>query len=600
MTTINVQPVAASSSAQPEPTEHFLPMEDGTELFYRAWLPARPAQRALFLFHRGHEHSGRFCDVVRELSLENTAIFAWDARGHGRSPGPRGWAPSFATIVTDVDWFVRSLARQHGIPLANVVVLGHSVGAVAVAAWVHDYAPPIRAMVLVTPALRVKLYVPLAIPGLRLLQAVRGKGKSFVKSYVRSTMLTHDPEEARRYDADPLIAHSIAVNILLDLHDTSTRLLADAGAIRLPTLLLTAGKSDWVVRLDAQQTFFDRLSSPMKRMQIFDGLHHDILHEVDRRKVLDATGDFLRELFERPPPADSLVAADQAGPTKAEYDRLRQPLPALSPKRWPFAVQRLVLQTAGRLCDGIRLGWDTGFDSGQSLDYVYENRPRGRLLIGRWADRVYLNSPGWRGIRQRRENLRKQLLAAIEELRASGQSLRIMDIAAGCGRYVLETVAELPPGTVASILLRDNTPANLDAARELAAKLGIASVEFAQADAFDEASLAAVDPPPNVTIVSGLYELFPENPPVLASLRGIARAMRNGGMLIYTGQPWHPQLEMIARVLTNRDGQPWIMRRRTQAELDDLVRTAGFEKVRQEIDEQGIFTVSLARIGSRS
>jgi SAM-dependent methyltransferase len=211
-----------------------------------------------------------------------------------------------------------------------------------------------------------------------------------------------------------------------------------------------------------------------------------------------------------------------------------------------------------------------------------------------------LNSPGWRGIRQRRENLRKQLLAAIEELRASGQSLRIMDIAAGCGRYVLETVAELPPGTVASILLRDNTPANLDAARELAAKLGIASVEFAQADAFDEASLAAVDPPPNVTIVSGLYELFPENPPVLASLRGIARAMRNGGMLIYTGQPWHPQLEMIARVLTNRDGQPWIMRRRTQAELDDLVRTAGFEKVRQEIDEQGIFTVSLARIGSRS
>ena len=53
---------------------------------------------------------------------------------------------------------------------------------------------------------------------------------------------------------------------------------------------------------------------------------------------------------------------------------------------------------------------------------------------------------------------------------------------------------------------------------------------------------------------------------------------------------------MIARVLTNREGRPWIMRRRTQEELDDLVRAAGFEKQAMEIDREGIFTVSLASI----
>ena len=52
---------------------------------------------------------------------------------------------------------------------------------------------------------------------------------------------------------------------------------------------------------------------------------------------------------------------------------------------------------------------------------------------------------------------------------------------------------------------------------------------------------------------------------------------------------------MIARVLTNREGAPWIMRRRTQAEMDALVRAAGFQKDRTEIDRWGIFTVSLAR-----
>jgi hypothetical protein len=68
--------------------------------------------------------------------------------------------------------------------------------------------------------------------------------------------------------------------------------------------------------------------------------------------------------------------------------------------------------------------------------------------------------------------------------------------------------------------------------------------------------------------------------------------------LIYTGQPWHPQLEMIARVLENWEGRPWVMRRRSQAELDELVRLVGFEKSRMEIDRWGIFTVSLAQIGN--
>jgi hypothetical protein len=53
---------------------------------------------------------------------------------------------------------------------------------------------------------------------------------------------------------------------------------------------------------------------------------------------------------------------------------------------------------------------------------------------------------------------------------------------------------------------------------------------------------------------------------------------------------------MIARSLTShRQGQPWVMRRRTQGEIDQLVAQAGFEKIDQLVDEWGIFTVSLCR-----
>jgi alpha-beta hydrolase superfamily lysophospholipase len=80
--------------------------------------------------------------------------------------------------------------------VGDMIVVAHSVGAVIVAAWVHDYAPPIRGLVLATPALRVKLYVPFAVPMLRLKEMLFGPG--FVKSYVKSHMLTHDPEQAKK------------------------------------------------------------------------------------------------------------------------------------------------------------------------------------------------------------------------------------------------------------------------------------------------------------------------------------------------------------------------------------------------------------------
>ncbi len=446
------------------------------------------------------------------------------------------------------------------------------------------------------PRVRIKLYVPLAIPGLRALLWLRQGRKTFIKSYVKAKMLTHDPEQARRYDEDELIAKSIAANILVDLHDTSTRLMDDAAAIRVPTLVLSAG-SDWVVTLEAQRRFYGRLGSPIKRMKVFPGMYHDLLHEKDRALVLDKARQFIVEAFARAAENPPLVEADRHGPTRDEYDRLTEPLSRLSPRRWAYAMQRLGMQTVGRLSRGIALGCRTGFDSGRSLDYVYENRPQGSLLIGKWFDWMYLNSIGWRGIRRRKENLEKLLRTAIGDVLAAGRPVRLVDIAAGPGRYLLETLRDLPRDKLSAVL-RDNVPANLEAGRKLAEQMGLNNVTFEQGDAFDEQSLAALDPPPNVAIVSGLYELFSSNQRVLGSLRGLAHALRSGGYLVYTGQPWHPQVEMIARTLSNRDGVPWIMRRRTQQEMDDLVRAAGFEKIAMEIDEHGIFTVSLAKIGN--
>jgi alpha-beta hydrolase superfamily lysophospholipase len=59
-------------------------------------------------------------------------MFAWDARGHGRSPSERGDSPGFGASVKDVDCFVRHIVREHGIPSTEIAIVAQSMAAVLV------------------------------------------------------------------------------------------------------------------------------------------------------------------------------------------------------------------------------------------------------------------------------------------------------------------------------------------------------------------------------------------------------------------------------------------------------------------------------------
>ncbi len=573
--------------------EYTFRTHDGVDLFYRHWpAPAGPARGAVVLFHRGHEHSGRMAHLVDELGMPEFDFFAWDARGHGRSPGVRGDAPGIDALVRDVDTFAAHLRDAHGFAAEDLTIVAQSVGAVLVATWVHDYAPRLRAMVLASPAFDVKLYVPLARPSLALMYKLRGN--FFVQSYVKAKFLTRDPARMASYDSDPLIARAISVRVLLGLYDAARRVVADAAAIVTPTQLLVSG-ADWVVKHGQQHAFFDRLGTADKERHVLHGFYHDTLGEQDRARAVSRVRTFLLRHFDRPLALPDLTHADEGGPTREECDALAAPLAPLSPRGLYWRATRAGLALGARLSDGVRLGAQTGFDSGSTLDYVYRNMPSGLSPLGRIIDRNYLDSIGWTGIRQRKVHVEELLRSAIHDRRAAGAPVRIVDIAAGHGRYVLDAIGRdsaLPD----AILLRDYSERNVEQGRALIQARGLRDIaSFVLADAFDRASLAAIDPRPTVAIVSGLFELFADNSPVRTALAGLADALLPEGLLLYTGQPWHPQLELIARGLTSHRGGAWVMRRRTQAELDQLVAAAGFRKIAQRVDRWGIFTVSLAR-----
>lgn len=575
-------------------TQHQFISHDGTSLFYQRWAASdNPEQKAIVLFHRGHEHSQRMVHLVDELKLPDFDFFAWDARGHGHSPGERGDAPSFSACVKDIQYFVQHLTDTYQIQPSNMVVIGQSVGAVLAATWVHDYAPKIRALCLASPAFDIKLYVPFAKPGLTLLSKLRGN--FFITSYVKAKMLTHDEQRAAEYDTDTQIAKAISVRMLLGLYDASKRIVEDAQNIFVPTQVLCSG-SDYVVHQKPQRLFYERLPHPQKEFHILEGFYHDTLGEKHRSIAFDKIRRFVQQSFTENHQPIEIVHADKIGPSCAIAEQLSAPLPKNSWKYWFWNLTKQNLKIGSRFSQGLKIGEDTGYDSGSTLDFVYRDQPESTNILGKMIDRQYLNAIGWRGIRIRKQHIEQLLPVYAEKLIAADQPLKILDIAAGHGRYILDAVAKISKRPQ-SILLRDYSELNVASGNRLIHSKGLEDIAtFQLGDAFDQASLASIEPQINLAVVSGLYELFSDNDLLRQSLSGLSQAIETGGYLIYTGQIWHPQQEFIARALTShRKGEAWVMRLRSQAEMDALVEQAGFKKIDQCIDQFGIFTVSIAQ-----
>lgn len=148
----------------------------------------------------------------------------------------------------------------------------------------------------------------------------------------------------------------------------------------------------------------------------------------------------------------------------------------------------------------------------------YRNHASGFTPLGKLIDWFYINSIGWRGIRVRKQHVERFLVRAIAELQINGLPVNIVDIAAGHGRYVLDSVKP-HAASVGRILLRDYSRGDVEQGSALIAERGLRRItSFEQGDAFDRKSLAAIEPRPTVGVVSGLYELFPDNGALRESL----------------------------------------------------------------------------------
>jgi alpha-beta hydrolase superfamily lysophospholipase len=562
---------------------------DQEKIFFRYSRPQNPhSKKSLLILHRGHEHSGRVKEIAENLGYEDFWCFAFDLRGHGRSGGQRAWAKDFKTWVRDLDCFAKFIQREFPLQEGEQMVIANSVASVMTVSWILNFAPKIKGCILGAPAFSIKLYVPFALSGLKFLRCLGDK--FFVTSYVKSSLLTRDEKQAKAYDEDPLITKKIGVNVLVDLFKTAKIILQRAPDFEVPVLILSAEK-DFIVKNKFQKIFYERISSKEKRFIRLDNFRHAIFHESEREKVLQPMREFINKQFAEPVYLPAVIPQERLH-TMLEFQQL-----ATGPsgfKALYYGTFRFLMKSLGRSSKGIKLGLEHGFNSGSSLDYVYRNQAQGKWLVGAWIDRAYLNSVGWRGIRKRKENLKKTLHGLIEM--NPKKSLKIFDLAAGGASYLYEIKKESKKQI--RLYINDLDPQSLKQAQGNLRDYTFAKEEivFSQEDAYQLEDLKfAEHERPDILIVSGLFELNAQNFHILKSLIKLHQQSAPGAQLLYTAQPWHPQLGMIAHVLHDRFKRPWVMRRRIQSEMDQLIESAGFRKTSTESDDEGIFTVSHAQ-----
>ena len=562
-------------------TDHFTSF-DGGEIFYRKW-NFKPEQKSIIIIHRGHEHSERLQDIANSSQFSKRNMFAFDLRGHGYTK--TATSSVFMDYVRDLDAFSHYLQSNYEVRSDDIFVIANSIGGVIASAWVHDFAPKIAGMALLAPAFRINLIVPLANEMITLGTKLN-KGL-IIKSYVKSKMLTHDTKQQEAYDADPLITRSIDAALLIDLANAGKRLVEDAEAIDTPTLILCAEKDKVVFNKD-QKIFFSKLDTSLKELFVLPDFFHGILFEKEKEKVYTKISVFVEKCFVRKQKKPDLL------PDKFSINE-HTSLQNNDGNTLNFKFQKWSLGKIGKISNGMAIGLEHGFDSGASLDYVYYNQPKGKSGFGKMMDKNYLEAIGWRGIRIRKQHLLQLIEKNIKSLQKEGRAIKILDIAGGTGNYLFDIKDRYPD---AEIVINEFVKNNIEIGEKVIRERNYQNIRFTNYDCFDTETYAKVNFEPNIIIVSGILELFGDNKLASKALRGIVSIAKKESIVIYTGQPWHPQLKMIAYVLNSHQKKNWVMRRRSQKELDRLMAFNNIHKETMLIDDFGIFTVSSAKVNA--
>jgi alpha-beta hydrolase superfamily lysophospholipase len=260
--------------------EHSWKTFDGLQVFAQTWQPAEAVKAAIALVHGVGDHSGRFPYLVESLVAAGYAVSACDQRGHGRTEGPRIHAPSYESLLRDIDRHLEvTRERFPGVP---VVLYGHSFGGAQVLCHGMRRRPRLACVVASSPGLASGVRQPAV-------KVLAGRLLSRLAPTLRIPLgspldgLSHDPAWIATTQRDPLFSETLSARVAMEQLVTNQWILAQT-SFPLP-LLIMQGTEDRHVDPNVNAAFAQRLEGDIT-FKLWEGLGHELHNELARADVL--------------------------------------------------------------------------------------------------------------------------------------------------------------------------------------------------------------------------------------------------------------------------------------------------------------------------
>ncbi len=255
--------------------EGTFPVGGHKSLFYQAWLPDSRPKAVIVLVHGLADHSSRYANVVNYLVPRGYAIWTFDQRGHGKSPGVRCYVNRFTDLTDDLGSFVNLVADQN--PASPLFVVGHSLGALESAAFVAEHPQNIAGVALSGLLLKTWQSVP------KLLLSLAGVLSTLLPrlgvQHIECDTISRDSSVVEAYLKDPLVyTGKIPARMGAELINAMTATQANVTRVNLPVLLLH-GAADHLADPSGSRLMYNAITSKDKEIHLFPGCYHEIFNE---------------------------------------------------------------------------------------------------------------------------------------------------------------------------------------------------------------------------------------------------------------------------------------------------------------------------------
>ncbi|MBA3072399.1 MAG: lysophospholipase [Anaerolineae bacterium] len=262
---------------------------DNVKLYGQEWKPEGKQKAAIAMVHGLGEHSGRYEHVAEAFTQAGYSLTAFDLRGHGKSEGIRGHAPSYAAIMEDITHNV-DLAKEH-FPGMPVFLYGHSLGGNLTLYYCLTQNPQIKGAIVTSPGLATAEPVPPVKLALGKLMYNLMPAMQMDNGLLRSG-LSRDPEVEKIYSNDPLVHPKISARLALDLINNGKFIIDHAAEFPIP-LLLMQGTGDYIVNPPMTKNFAN--AAPLSKITFkeWDGYYHELHNEPEKAQVLKTITDWI-------------------------------------------------------------------------------------------------------------------------------------------------------------------------------------------------------------------------------------------------------------------------------------------------------------------